>query len=56
MTFYNFKIDFDMPASEMQVSLDDDLGEAVWTPIDQLANKAYSPSVDATLRYLGCLK
>lgn len=56
MTFYNFKIDFDIPAAEIMVSLNDDLGEAIWTPVDELVGKSYSPSVEQALKYLGCLK
>ena len=55
MTFYNFKIEFDAPANEITVSLDDDLGEAAWTPFSDLAGKSFSPSVEKVLKYLGCL-
>jgi 8-oxo-dGTP pyrophosphatase MutT (NUDIX family) len=55
MTFYNFKVEFDTPASKLIVKLEEDLSEAVWTPFDTLGDKPVSPSVKKTLQYLGLL-
>jgi len=55
MIFYNFKIDFDLPASALVVRLEEDLSEAVWTPFAALADKPLSISVRQTLEYLGLL-
>ena len=52
MTFYNFKVEIDTPASEINFSLDDDFGYAEWVPFDQLATKKYSPSVQHILSSL----
>jgi len=55
MTFYNYVIEFDAPASEIEIKLEDDLSEAVWTPLDQLEGKKFSPSVHRVLETLGYL-
>lgn len=55
MTFYNYTIEFNAPASEIEIKLEDDLSEAVWTPLDQLAGKKFSPSVQRVLETLGYL-
>lgn len=55
MTFYNFKIDFDLPANEIPIVLTDDLGEAEWIPFDRLKSMQFSPTVKQMLQYLNCL-
>lgn len=52
MTFYNFKVMFDLPARDIPIKLEDDFGHAEWAPIDTLKDKAYSPSVEALLKSL----
>lgn len=52
MTFYNFKVDFNLPASEIAIKLEDDFGHAEWIPLDQLSERKYSPSVEGILRSL----
>lgn len=55
MTFYNYAIEFDAPASDIEIKLEDDLSEAVWTPLAQLRDKKFSPSVYRVLETLGYL-
>jgi 8-oxo-dGTP pyrophosphatase MutT (NUDIX family) len=52
MTFYNFKVNIDLPASEITIKLEDDFGHAEWVPFDGLASKSYSPSVKQLLKSL----
>lgn len=52
MTFYNFKVDIDLPASKIDIRLEDDFGHAEWVPFADLIGKSYSPSVEKLLRSL----
>jgi len=53
MTFYNFKVDIDLPADE--IKLEDDFGYAEWVSFDNLTGKSYSPSVENLLKSLDLL-
>lgn len=55
MTFYNFKIDIDSQANEIDLKLEDDFAYAEWVSFDDLANKSYSPSVENLLKSLDLL-
>lgn len=55
MTFYNFKVTFDKPASAIEIKLEDDFDYAEWVPVDKLADRSYSPSVESLLRSLGLI-
>lgn len=50
MTFYNFRIDIDLPADKINIKLEDDFGYAAWVSLNDLAGKSYSPSVENLLR------
>jgi mutator protein MutT len=52
MTFYNFKVDIDLPASQIPILLEDDFEYAEWVPIGNLSDKEYSPSVKRLLESL----
>lgn len=56
MTFYNFKVDIDLPASQIDIKLEDDFGHAEWVAYDDLANRSYPPSVENLLKSLGLLQ
>ena len=55
MTFYNFKVTIDRPANDIAIKLEDDFGYAEWAPIQELAKRAYSPSVESLLRSLSLI-
>lgn len=55
MTFYNFKVEIDQPAYQIETRLEDDLGEIVWAPFSELPKMQFSPSVKEMLKRLGCL-
>jgi nucleoside triphosphatase len=55
MTFYNFKVDIDLPCNQIAIKLEDDFGYAEWVPFDQISSKVYSPSVEAILKSLKLL-
>ena len=55
MTFYNFRVDIDAPAAEINLTLEDDFGYAEWAPLHSLADRSYSPSVENLLRTLSLL-
>lgn len=43
MTFYDFLVTMDRPASEIPFSLDDDFAHAEWVSKDELTSKDFSP-------------
>jgi 8-oxo-dGTP pyrophosphatase MutT (NUDIX family) len=55
MTFYNFKVDIDLPSFEINIKLEDDFGHAEWVPFDRISAKKYSPSVEGILKGLKLL-
>lgn len=55
MTFYNFRVDIDLPASEIAIKLEDDFGYAEWVPFNQISEREYSPSVEGILKGQGLL-
>jgi 8-oxo-dGTP pyrophosphatase MutT (NUDIX family) len=55
MTFYNFRIDIDLPADKIMIRLEDDFGYAEWVSFDKLEGKSYSPSVENLLKSLDLL-
>lgn len=55
MTFYNFKVDIDLPANEIILKLEDDFGYAEWLSFDELIGKSYSPSVEQLLKSLNLI-
>lgn len=55
MTFYNFKVDIDLPANKIDIKLEDDFGYAEWVPFDDLTGKTYSPSVEQLLKSLNLI-
>lgn len=55
MTFYNFTVQADKPASDMAISCDDDIVEASWHPISELSKLNLSPPTKNTLQNLGYL-
>lgn len=55
MTFYNFKVDIDRPAYQIETYLEDDLSEIIWAPFSELPAMKFSPSVKEMLKRLGCL-
>lgn len=55
MTFYNFKVEIDQPAHQIETRLEDDLSEIVWAPFSELPAMKFSPSVEEMLKRLGCL-
>ena len=55
MTFYNFKVDIDLPSGEIEIKLEDDFGHAEWVPFNQISSKKYSPSVEGILKSLKLL-
>lgn len=55
MTFYNFRVDIDLPAKDIEIKLEDDFGYAEWVSFDSLAGKSYSPSVERLLKSLDLL-
>lgn len=52
MTFYNFRIDINLPASDLPFILTDDFGVAEWVVFSELKNRTYSPSVKSILENL----
>ena len=56
MTFKDFVVTIDKPAKEITVILEDDFEFAEWTPIDELADRSYSPSVEYRLKTMGLLR
>lgn len=55
MTYYDFKVDINLPAIEIEIKLEDDFGYAEWVLFDDLAEKLFSPSVENSLKSLGIL-
>lgn len=55
MTFYNFKVDIDLPSHKIDIKLEDDFGYAEWVSFDDLTEKTYSPSVERLLKSLNLL-
>ena len=55
MTFYNFKVTIDLPAQDIPIKLEDDFGHAEWVPIQKLAERTYSPSVESLLKSLSLI-
>ncbi len=55
MTFYNFTVHANKPANEITISCDDDIVEAMWHPIKDLAELNLSPPTKTTLQNLGYL-
>jgi 8-oxo-dGTP pyrophosphatase MutT (NUDIX family) len=55
MTFYNFKVDIDLPSNEIPIKLEDDFGYAEWVPFNQVSTRVYSPSVEGILKSLKLL-
>ena len=55
MTFYSYKVEYDMPADSIEVRLNDDLGMATWIALDDIAGRSYAPGVEKVLKHLGFL-
>lgn len=55
MTFYNIKAQFDRPAAEIPIILEDDFDFAEWVDIGNLSSRKYSPSVEALFTHLGLI-
>lgn len=55
MTFYSYKVEYDMPADSIEVRLNDDLGMATWIALDDIAGRSYAPGVEKVLKHLGLL-
>ena len=55
MTFYSYKVEYDMPADSIEVRLNDDLGMATWIALDDIAGRSYAPGVEKVLKNLGFL-
>lgn len=55
MTFYNFTVLADKPASEIAISCEDDIVEASWHPVSELSKLNLSPPTKKTLQNLGYL-
>jgi 8-oxo-dGTP diphosphatase len=55
MTFYNFTVHADKPAAEIVISCDDDIAEASWHPVSELAKLNLSPPTKTTLQNLGLM-
>lgn len=55
MTFYNFKVNIDLPANKIDIKLEDDFGYAEWVPFNDLIRKTYSPSVEQLLKSLSLI-
>jgi len=53
MTFYDFTVYADRPASEIPIRCEDDVVEASWHSISDLPKLSLSPPVSARLRNLG---
>lgn len=55
MTFYNFTVYADRPASEIAIQCEDDIEEASWHPVSKLPKLNLSPPTKTTLQNLGYL-
>jgi len=55
MTFYNFTVHADKPASKIVISCDDDIAEASWHPVAELAKLNLTPPIKTTLQNLGLI-
>jgi 8-oxo-dGTP pyrophosphatase MutT (NUDIX family) len=55
MSFYNFTVRADKPASEISITCEDDIAEASWHPLGQLSQLNLSPPTKTTLASLGYL-
>lgn len=55
MNFYDFRVDIDAPANHVPITLEDDLEYAEWVPFNELAGRAYPPTVKNLLASLGLL-
>ncbi len=55
MTFNDFKVSIDAPASAIPFTLEDDFGYAEWVPFSDLKGKNYSPSTKSRLQSLGLI-
>lgn len=53
MTFYNFIVYANKPASEISIKCEDDIAEATWHPVSDLPQLALSPPTMTTLKNLG---
>lgn len=56
MTFYDFKIDIELPANEIEIKLEDDFGYAEWVSFSGLEGREYSPSVKGILENLNLIR
>jgi len=55
MTFNDFKVFIDKPATEIPIILEDDFGYAEWVPLGELSSKQYSPTVKQRFKLLNLL-
>ncbi len=55
MTFYDFTVYANKPATEIAISCDDDIVEAAWHPISRLTKLTLTPPIKTTLQNLGYL-
>lgn len=55
MTFFNFQINIDQPANDINIRLEDDFAYAEWIRLNDLDDKKYSPSVETVLKSLNLL-
>lgn len=55
MSFHDFVVTIDKPASDIPVILEDDFGYAEWVSTDSLSDKTYSPSTHYRLQAMGLL-
>lgn len=56
MKFNDYRIDLPAAASDIDIRLEDDFGEAYWVKLDDLRNRKFTPGVTTELTRMGYLK